>query len=189
MSEARAGMVSAAMRMPAIYHDAPRQRYGERQQQHGHQRTNHRYSPSVPYCRVQRPHHRNVTCNRGFRPIAPAWPGGWGGILHWNAARAGAKLKTRRGCAIFGGSPMNPATQIMLSGALTFGVPLALAVRDLVTLRRNPPGGGWSPEPPEPARPAPSGGGMPTDRALPACLIEAAMGDPARARRRVLEHV
>jgi hypothetical protein len=84
---------------------------------------------------------------------------------------------------------MNPATQIMLSGALTFGVPLALAVRDLVTLRRNPPGGGWNPEPPEPARPAPSGGGMPIDRALPACLIEAAMGDPARARRRVLEHV
>jgi hypothetical protein len=84
---------------------------------------------------------------------------------------------------------MNPATQILLSGALTFGVPLALAVRDLVGLRRMPPHGGWRPEPPEPERPAPHSGGTPSQRALPACLIEAAMGKPLPATRRTLEPV
>ena len=53
---------------------------------------------------------------------------------------------------------MTPGTQIILSGTLTFGVPLALAVRDLIALRR-PSGGSWRPEPPEPIAPPPSGGG------------------------------
>lgn len=83
---------------------------------------------------------------------------------------------------------MKPGTQIILSGALTFGVPLALAIRDLIVLRR-PPGGFWRPEPPEARRPPPNDGGCPSRPALPACLLEAAMGDPSRPRIRTLEPV
>lgn len=79
---------------------------------------------------------------------------------------------------------MSPGTQIILSGTLTFGVPLALAVRDLIVLRRSSGGGGWRPEPPEPVRPLPRGGGSPAVRKLPACLIEAAKGDPSRIPKR-----
>ncbi len=86
---------------------------------------------------------------------------------------------------------MTPGTQIILSGTLTFGVPLALAVRDLLSTRRAQ-GGSWDPEPPKPTPPAPSGGGnqithcTPTaldlTRAtprLPQCLIDAATFQPA----------
>jgi len=50
---------------------------------------------------------------------------------------------------------VTPELQVILSGALTFGVPLAVAVRDLVVTKR---GGGWRPErlpEPEPRRPLP----------------------------------
>ncbi len=77
---------------------------------------------------------------------------------------------------------MTPGTQIILSGTLTFGVPLALAVRDLIALRR-PSGGSWRPEPPEPIAPPPSGGGGSARPALPQCLIDAARGDPGRTVR------
>ncbi len=60
---------------------------------------------------------------------------------------------------------MTPETQILLSGALTFGVPLAFAVRELVVLRRPPRGGGGGGGPPAPA-PAP-----PKPKPLPDCLI------------------
>ena len=83
---------------------------------------------------------------------------------------------------------MNPGTQIILSGTLTFGVPLALAVRDLITLRR-PQGGSWRPEPPEPVAPRPSGGGGLTRPALPECLLIAARGQPQHAASRNLELV
>ena len=83
---------------------------------------------------------------------------------------------------------MNPGTQIILSGTLTFGVPLALAVRDLITLRR-PPGGSWRPEPPEPVAPRPTGGGDSTRPALPECLIIAARGMPQQTPSRHLEPV
>lgn len=84
---------------------------------------------------------------------------------------------------------MSPGTQIILSGTLTFGVPLALAVRDLITLRRSS-GGHWPPEPGEPKPPAPIGGGSPERPALPACLIEAGRGRLAIvARERELETV
>jgi hypothetical protein len=54
---------------------------------------------------------------------------------------------------------MAPELQVILSGALTFGVPLAVAVRELIVTRR---GGGWRPERlPEP-RP---------QKPLPPCLI------------------
>ncbi len=96
-------------------------------------------------------------------------------------------------CAVPACSPgdsigMKPATQILLSGALTFGVPLALAIRDLIIMRR-PPGGFWRPEPPEARRPPPNDGGCPTVPALPQCLLDAAMGDPSLARIGTLEHV
>ncbi|HEX2943947.1 MAG TPA: hypothetical protein VHO91_23020, partial [Rhodopila sp.] len=59
------------------------------------------------------------------------------------------------------------ATFVLLSGSLTFGVPLALAVRELLVLR--PAGGGnWrdltEPEPPPVAGPTYSG-------KLPDCLL------------------
>jgi hypothetical protein len=59
---------------------------------------------------------------------------------------------------------MSPATFVMLSGALTFGAPLALAVRELVVLRRPPRGGGWNGPRIQPAEPRPP-------KPLPDCLI------------------
>jgi hypothetical protein len=59
---------------------------------------------------------------------------------------------------------MSPASFVILSGALTFGAPLALAVHELLVLRRPPRGGGWNGprlEPLEPKAPKP----------LPDCLI------------------
>ena len=56
---------------------------------------------------------------------------------------------------------MSPGLFIILSGTLTFGVPLALALHQLVALRRGG-GGGWRPgRRPEPPQPKP----------LPPCLI------------------
>jgi hypothetical protein len=66
---------------------------------------------------------------------------------------------------------MTPAAQIILSGVLTFGVPLALAVRDLITLRRGSGGGGWPSPPQAPPPPRPNLGSPPVRRELPACLI------------------
>ena len=57
---------------------------------------------------------------------------------------------------------MAPDTFVLLSGALTFGAPLAIAIRELIVLRR-PPRGGWSPPPPEPVVPPP--------KPLPDCLV------------------
>ncbi len=74
---------------------------------------------------------------------------------------------------------MNPGTQIILSGTLTFGVPLVLAVRDLITMRRSNDGG-WRPEPPDPVAPPPVTGSGPAIPSLPACLLEAAKGLPFR---------
>jgi hypothetical protein len=82
---------------------------------------------------------------------------------------------------------MEPSTQILLSGALTFGVPLALAVRELLMLRRTDraAGGRWgeagSPRPgPVPGR---QGGGDPVValRPLPDCLVPKAPARDARA--------
>jgi hypothetical protein len=78
---------------------------------------------------------------------------------------------------------MSPETQILLSGALTFGVPLVLAVRELIVLRR-PPRGGWRPEPtpPAPTPPLSPAGQKP----LPDCLIPKPVAGP-RERVRELE--
>jgi hypothetical protein len=67
---------------------------------------------------------------------------------------------------------MTPETQILLSGALTFGVPLALAARELIALRRPPRGGG-----PPTRTPA-----APPLKPLPGCLVPR-----PPVRRRVLE--
>ena len=84
---------------------------------------------------------------------------------------------------------MTPGAQIILSGTLTFGVPLALAVRDLIALRRGPSGGNWGPEPPQPVFPKPTDGNGTMRKPLPACLLEAARGAPGRATIRDLELV
>ena len=72
---------------------------------------------------------------------------------------------------------MSPAVQVILSGALTFGVPLALAIRELRVTRRG--GGGWRPDPVQPTPPAP--------KPLPSCLIPQLPPRPRAAR--VLEQV
>ena len=49
---------------------------------------------------------------------------------------------------------MSPGVQILLSGALSFGVPLAIAARELIVLRRRGRGS-WRPGDP-PVEPPPS---------------------------------
>jgi hypothetical protein len=73
---------------------------------------------------------------------------------------------------------------VLLSGALTFGVPLALAFRELRVLKRPNRGSGWGGDPIVPTPPKP----LPTDpespqRPLPECLILAARGLPDRSTR------
>ena len=82
---------------------------------------------------------------------------------------------------------MSPATQIILSGTLTFGVPLVLAVRDLIVMRRSGGGGGgWGGEPPGPVAPLPTGGGDGVaSRPLPQCLIDAATIRPGKVVRQL----
>ncbi len=69
---------------------------------------------------------------------------------------------------------MTEETFVLLSGALTFGAPLAIAIRELIVLRRPPAGGGWSPPPPEPTTPKP--------KPLPDCLVP-----KLQPRTRILE--
>ena len=82
---------------------------------------------------------------------------------------------------------MSPGTQIMMSGALTFGVPVAVGIYELLALRRRRPGS-WDPGPdPEPAPPPPHPGGA--NRKLPDCLIPNLPPRAPAARSRVLETV
>jgi hypothetical protein len=77
---------------------------------------------------------------------------------------------------------MRPEIQVILSGSLTFGVPLILAVRELYILRRGS-GGGWRPDPkPDDVTPKP----------LPPCLLvhfERRPPVPEAPKPRVLELV
>ncbi len=85
---------------------------------------------------------------------------------------------------------MSPDVQILLSGALTFGVPLALAVRELVVLGRKDAG----PRPPDGDARRPDPAPAPDDDAslppLPASFAHLTRLDPVAApakRGRVLE--
>jgi len=74
---------------------------------------------------------------------------------------------------------MTPLTFVLLSGTLSFGVPLALAIRELLKLSTSRPGGDKrTPEEPFPKPPKP----------LPHCLLPAPepVSDPLRVRK--LEH-
>jgi len=80
---------------------------------------------------------------------------------------------------------MDGAAYVMLSGALTFGVPLALAVRELLDLKRRG-GGNWDGDGPQPEpTPPPSPRG---EKPLPDCLIPKLAPGPVR-RVRELEEV
>jgi hypothetical protein len=59
---------------------------------------------------------------------------------------------------------MSPTTFVILSGALTFGAPIALAIHELIMLRRPPRGPGWNGPDIEPMEPRPP-------KPLPDCLI------------------
>ena len=63
---------------------------------------------------------------------------------------------------------MSPAMQVALSGGLSFGIPLVLAVREVIAMRRRPRGSGGGPGPQPTPPPRPISGG---DRSLPVCLI------------------
>jgi hypothetical protein len=83
---------------------------------------------------------------------------------------------------------MSPAIQVVLSGVLTFGIPLVLALREVSIIRKNgpPPQGGTEPRRPVPPRPR---GGEPDLKPLPACLLPPYPPLPDEERRRVLEDV
>jgi len=83
---------------------------------------------------------------------------------------------------------MKPALVVILSGALTFGVPLLIALWEVVALRRNSRGG-WGPDRQQPPEPPPPQSGPPAQRPLPACLIPTRQPDLAPSRPRVLEPV
>jgi hypothetical protein len=76
---------------------------------------------------------------------------------------------------------MRPELLVFLSGLLTFGVPLFVAVRELVVTG---PGSGWRPERlPDPEMPR---------KPLPPCLIPPSRPrapEPAAPRQKVLEPV
>jgi hypothetical protein len=69
------------------------------------------------------------------------------------------------------GSIMAPGYHIVLSGVLTFGVPLAFALHELRTLRRPQRGPDDRGRDPDPARPPPPPGDAPALKPLPSCLI------------------
>ena len=77
---------------------------------------------------------------------------------------------------------MASSTFVLLSSALSFGVPLLWALHELVSLRRDPGGyggpGHWRPDGPS-TPPEPRGGAREYPHPLPACLVEAARGAPA----------
>ena len=74
---------------------------------------------------------------------------------------------------------MDGTAFVVLSGALTFGVPLVLAVRELIDLKRRS-SGGWDddgPPPFKPTPPPPMG-----QKPLPDCLIPRLPAGPVRIR-------
>ncbi len=84
---------------------------------------------------------------------------------------------------------MSPEVQVVLSSALTFGVPLAFAARELAALRRRPRNSGGPDDrggnTPPPTRPRDL---SPEHKPLPACLIPVRIATPP-TRERILERV
>jgi hypothetical protein len=79
---------------------------------------------------------------------------------------------------------------VLLSGALTFGVPLLIGAHELLTTKPGGGGGGGRHDPvPEivPPAPTPSLGDAPPPRKLPDCLIPNLPPLPATTRARELE--
>lgn len=74
---------------------------------------------------------------------------------------------------------MDGTAFVVLSGTLTFGVPLVLAMRELFELKRKGPGR-WDDEGPAPYKPPPPL--PPGQKPLPACLIPRLPPRPVRAR-------
>ncbi len=74
---------------------------------------------------------------------------------------------------------MNGTAFVLLSGTLTFGVPLLLAVRELYVLKRRGRGG-WDGDGPSP-RPAPRPPSL-GHKPLPDCLIPRLPPSPVRVR-------
>ncbi len=74
---------------------------------------------------------------------------------------------------------MDGTAFVVLSGALTFGVPLALVVRELIVLKRRDSGGWEGDGPPAtvPKPPPPRG-----EQPLPDCLIPRLPARPVRER-------
>jgi len=74
---------------------------------------------------------------------------------------------------------MDGTVYVVLSGAVTFGVPLVLAVRELLDLKRRD-NGGWDGDGPPPFKPPPSP--RTGQKPLPDCLIPKLPAGPIRAR-------
>lgn len=73
---------------------------------------------------------------------------------------------------------LSPAAIVTLSSLLTFGAPLALAVYEILSLRRSPRGGDDEPPPPEVPR---------VPKPLPDCLLPKPARVQSQVRGRVLE--
>lgn len=74
---------------------------------------------------------------------------------------------------------MDGTTFVLLSGTITFGVPLALAVRELFELKRRDDGG-WEGDGPLPSKPPPAP--VTGQKPLPDCLIPRLPPRPVRIR-------
>ena len=74
---------------------------------------------------------------------------------------------------------MDGTAFVVLSGVLTFGVPLALAVRELIEMKRRDDGG-WEGDGPLPYKPPPPP--RPGQKPLPDCLIPKLPARPVRVR-------
>lgn len=74
---------------------------------------------------------------------------------------------------------MDGTAFVVLSGALTFGVPLVLAMRELFELKRRD-GGGWEGDGPVPSKPQPPP--ITGQKPLPDCLIPRLPARPVNLR-------
>ena len=74
---------------------------------------------------------------------------------------------------------MDGTAFVVLSGALTFGVPLVVAMRELFELKRRD-SGGWEGDGPLPSKPQPPP--ITGQKPLPDCLIPRLPSGPVRIR-------